>query len=103
MACVTLKRSLDFDPLHSPSRPIKRRRWAFLTVFVTFDNCICHFHLTVFLTSDVSQWASLTDAAPAKEMLLESAAPPQNHQVSFIPCLCILTFTCNKPSFDPIL
>lgn len=26
MACVTLKRSLDFDPLHSPSRPIKRRR-----------------------------------------------------------------------------
>ena len=27
MACVTLKRSLDFDPLHSPSRPIKRRRY----------------------------------------------------------------------------
>lgn len=26
MACVTLKRSLDFDPLHSPTRPIKRRR-----------------------------------------------------------------------------
>jgi len=26
MACVTLKRSLDFDPLHSPSRPQKRRR-----------------------------------------------------------------------------
>jgi hypothetical protein len=26
MACVTLKRSLDFDPLHSPSRPTKRRR-----------------------------------------------------------------------------
>jgi len=26
MACVTLKRSLDFDPLHSPSRPNKRRR-----------------------------------------------------------------------------
>lgn len=26
MACVTLKRSLDFDPLHSPSRPPKRRR-----------------------------------------------------------------------------
>ena len=42
MACVTLKRSLDFDPLHSPSRPIKRRRWAFLTVFVTFINCISH-------------------------------------------------------------
>jgi len=26
MACVILKRSLDFDPLHSPSRPTKRRR-----------------------------------------------------------------------------
>jgi len=26
MACVTLKRTLDFDPLHSPSRPTKRRR-----------------------------------------------------------------------------
>lgn len=26
MACVTLKRSLDFDPLYSPSRPNKRRR-----------------------------------------------------------------------------
>lgn len=26
MACVTLKRILDFDPLHSPSRPTKRRR-----------------------------------------------------------------------------
>jgi len=26
MACVTLKRSLDFDPLHSPSRSTKRRR-----------------------------------------------------------------------------
>ena len=28
MACVTLKRSLDFDPLHSPTRPQKRRRCA---------------------------------------------------------------------------
>jgi len=28
MACVTLKRSLDFDPLHSPNRPQKRRRCA---------------------------------------------------------------------------
>jgi len=26
MACVTLKRSLDFDPLYSPNRPNKRRR-----------------------------------------------------------------------------
>ena len=26
MACVTLKRSLDFDPLHSPNRSTKRRR-----------------------------------------------------------------------------
>lgn len=26
MACVTLKRSMDFDPLHSPNRPTKRRR-----------------------------------------------------------------------------
>jgi len=26
MACVTLKRSLDFDPLHSPQRATKRRR-----------------------------------------------------------------------------
>jgi len=31
MACVTLKRSLDFDPLHSPTRPIKRRRCLPLT------------------------------------------------------------------------
>jgi len=29
MACATLKRSLDLDPLHSPtSRPSKRRRYA---------------------------------------------------------------------------
>ena len=50
MACVTLKRSLDFDPLHSPSRPIKRRRLVFtklylshtIIVFVTYNNCICH-------------------------------------------------------------
>jgi hypothetical protein len=26
MACVNLKRSLDFDPLHNPSRSAKRRR-----------------------------------------------------------------------------
>jgi hypothetical protein len=26
MACVTLKRSLDFDPLHSPNRSTKRAR-----------------------------------------------------------------------------
>jgi hypothetical protein len=26
MACLTLKRSLDLDPLHSPGRPQKRRR-----------------------------------------------------------------------------
>ena len=31
MACVTLKRSLDFDPLHSPSRPNKRRRCVPMT------------------------------------------------------------------------
>jgi len=28
MACVTLKRSLDFDPLYSPNRSNKRRRCA---------------------------------------------------------------------------
>nr|CAD7446870.1 unnamed protein product [Timema bartmani] len=26
MACATLKRSLDFDPVHSPGRPSKRQR-----------------------------------------------------------------------------
>jgi len=32
MACATLKRSLDLDPLHSPtSRPSKRRRYAALS------------------------------------------------------------------------
>ena len=89
MACVTLKRSLDFDPLHSPSRPIKRRRYLFRHCFSLICQISSDIHrifkfkinIRPFSLPDVSPWASPTVAAPARGTLA-SAALLQSLQVS---------------------